>query len=77
MTAKNELDAAGLENLFKQGQMNGIDLKMISMDEAREMEPTLVGYGKQCIYSPTTSVMDTKEALDFLRKEAESEGVEI
>jgi L-2-hydroxyglutarate oxidase LhgO len=50
---------------------------MISMDRAREMEPSLVGYGNECIYSPTTSVMDTKAALEFLRAELESEGVKI
>jgi len=46
--------------LFNQGLRNKVDIKLISMKEAREMEPSLTGFGDQAIYSPTTSVMDTK-----------------
>ena len=42
---------------------------MISMSEARSMEPTLVGFGKDAIYSPTTSVIDTKKALKAFKEE--------
>ena len=48
---------------------NKIDLKLISMSEARVMEPTLVGYGNECIYSKTTSVMDTKAAMESLKSD--------
>lgn len=48
---------------------------MISMEEARSMEPSLTGYGKDAIYSPTTSVMDTKFALKIMKEELISQGV--
>ncbi len=41
------------------------------------MEPTLVGFGSQAIYSPTTSVMDTKAALKVLKDELIEQGVNI
>jgi hypothetical protein len=46
-----------------------VDIRLISMDEARAMEPTVVGFGTQAIYSPTTSVMDTKAALKVLKND--------
>ncbi len=42
---------------------------MISMAEARQMEPSLNGYGKEAIFSPTTSVIDTKLALKAFKTE--------
>ena len=47
------------------------------MSEARVMEPTLVGYGNECIYSKTTSVMDTKAAMESLKSDLKAEGVVI
>ena len=49
--------------LYEQGLKNGVELQLISLKKAREMEPTLVGHGKECIYSPSTKVMNTKIAL--------------
>jgi L-2-hydroxyglutarate oxidase LhgO len=41
------------------------------------MEPSLTGYGDQVIFSPTTSVMDTKAALQIIRKDLIEQGVQI
>lgn len=49
--------------LYEQGLKNGVELQLISLKQAREMEPTLVGHGEECIYSPSTKVMNTKIAL--------------
>ena len=57
-----------LEELYKQGLANGVDLKMISREEAEEREPTLRGAGDKVIYSPTTSVMDIHQALSHMTK---------
>ena len=37
------------------------------------MEPSLTGYGDQVIFSPTTSVMDTKAALQIIRKDSKAQ----
>lgn len=50
---------------------------MISMAEARAMEPSLTGYGNEVIYSPTTSVIDTKLALKAFKTELLEKGVNV
>lgn len=50
---------------------------MISMEEARSKEPSLTGYGKEAIYSPTTSVIDTKLALKAFKDELIGQGVQV
>lgn len=47
-----------LHQLYEQGLKNGVDLELISREEALEREPTIRGAGDQVIYSPSTSVMD-------------------
>lgn len=58
VTAGSESEMPYLHELHEQGLINGVDLKLISREEAVEREPTLRGAGDQVIYSPTTSVMD-------------------
>lgn len=77
VTCKSKQEQEAFFELFEQGLKNKVDIKIISMDEAKHMEPTLIGYGSECIYSPTTSVMDTKVALAALKNELISWGVEI
>ncbi len=47
------------------------------MTEARQIEPSLMGIGDQVIYSPTTSVMDTKQALKIMKNKLLEQGVNI
>jgi L-2-hydroxyglutarate oxidase LhgO len=49
----------------------------MSRAEARLIEPSLVGIGDQVIYSPTTSVMDTKQALKIMKDELIEQGVNV
>ena len=58
MTAGAESEMPYLHSLYQQGLTNGVDLRLISREEALEIEPTLRGFGDQVIFSPTTSVMD-------------------
>ena len=64
-----------LRKLYEQGLKNQVNLKMVSMAEARSMEPSLVGFGSEAIYSPTTSVIDTKQALKAFKDELIEKGV--
>ena len=41
------------------------------------MEPSLVGFGSEAIYSPTTSVIDTKQALNAFKDELIEKGVQV
>lgn len=68
VTAKDETELEYMNALYEQGLKNGVQLELISRSEALKMEPTLRGFGEQVIYSPTTAVMETQIALDFLMK---------
>ena len=68
MTARDPTDLQYLHKLYKQGLTNGVDLKIISRQEALEMEPALTGFGDEVIYSPTTAVMDINQAMDHMAK---------
>lgn len=52
-----------LHKLYEQGLKNGVELELISRDDAVKMEPTLAGFGDQVIFSPSTCVMDIHEAM--------------
>ena len=69
VACKSEHEVQSMYELYEQGLKNGVELQLISLKKAREMEPTLVGHGKECIYSPSTKVMNTKIALQTLRSE--------
>lgn len=77
VTCKSQAEQSAMYELYEQGMKNKIDLKLITMAEARVMEPTLVGYGNECIYSSTTSVMDTKQAMESLKSDLKVQGVVI
>jgi len=47
------------------------------MADARIMEPSLAGHGHEAIYSPTTSVIDTKLALKAFKEELIQQGVNV
>lgn len=76
VVAKNELEHAGLEELLKRGERNGVKLQMVSEKDACDIEPRARTCGK-ALFSPTTSTVDPKEVVDSLVKDAIDAGVEI
>lgn len=62
-----------LERLFETGKANGVDdLRLISADEAKALEPAL-----ECdaaIHSPSTGIVDTHELMDALLGDAQAHG---
>lgn len=49
-----------MKELYQQGLKNGVELHMISMNEAKKIDHMARGYGDEVIWSPTTSVVDSK-----------------
>lgn len=76
VVAKNEKEIDGLEELFRRGQQNGVELNEISEAEAKEIEPRVKTYGK-ALFSPNTSTVDPLEILTSLYQDAQNEGVDI
>ena len=67
-----------MHDLYKQGQINKVELHMISANEARKIDGLVRGYGNEFIWSPTTCVADAKGLCKLLASDLEQTGkVEI
>ncbi|MDR4508045.1 MAG: L-2-hydroxyglutarate oxidase [Candidatus Brocadiaceae bacterium] len=62
VVARDEKERAGLYELKKRGEKNGVLLQMVEEEELAEIEPNARTF-KNALYSPTTSVVNPKEVL--------------
>ena len=63
VVARDEADLAGLDELFRRGRVNGVELEMISREEAHEIEPRVKTH-ERALWSPTTATVDPTEGRD-------------
>ena len=63
-----------LQMLLERGEANGVPLKKISVQEARELEPRVQTVGA-ALYSPETATVNPSEVMASLVKEAEESGI--
>ena len=76
IVARDASEIAPLEELFKQGQLNGLEgLRMISSEEAGEMEPNVKA--ERAIYLPMTGIVDSHALMEFFLSKARSGGADI
>ncbi len=76
VVAKDESDLAGLDLLYSRGRANGVELEMISAEDARRLEPRV----KTCaraLWSPTTASADPAAITRSLAQDAERRGVVV
>ncbi len=76
VVTKNEEELAALAELKRRGDVNGIDLREVSEEEARDIEPRCRTVGRALV-SPTTSAVDPVAVMAALREDAEALGVAI
>jgi (S)-2-hydroxyglutarate dehydrogenase len=76
VVAKDPADLAGLEELLKRAQKNGVELHEITDKEARAIEPRIKTCGK-ALYSPTTASVDPGEVMISLVDDAQKAGINI
>lgn len=76
VVARNAGDLDGLNELFRRGKQNGIELSMITAQEAREIEPRVKTY-QNALFSPTTASVDPKLVLKHLLEDAVNEGISV
>lgn len=76
VVAKDAAELSALDELLKRGKANGIPLKEVSEQDAREIEPRVKTY-RRALFSPTTSTVDPKTVLQAMVTDAVSEGVHI
>jgi len=76
VVAKDESEVAGLEELHRRGQVNGVELSLISESEAKEIDPRVSTFEK-ALYSPSTSSVDPCRVVAALLVDARELGVEV
>ncbi|MBF0610939.1 MAG: FAD-dependent oxidoreductase [Magnetococcales bacterium] len=74
VVARHEGELAGLDELKRRGDANGVPLEMVSAEEARRLEPR-VKTCQRALFSPTTASLDPKMAMTRLVRDASREGI--
>lgn len=76
VVVKNENELPLLDELLKRGKANGVELKDITEEEAKKIEPRVKTF-KRAIFSPTTFTVDPNQVMQAMRSDAKNEGIEI
>lgn len=76
VVAKNESEVSGLYELESRAKINGVDVKIITEDEVKLIDPNIKIY-KKALYSPSTASVDPKEVCYKLRDVLIEKGINI
>ncbi len=76
VVARDERELAGLDELHRRGQANGVELEMLSRAEAHMIEPR-VKTVERALWSPRTASVNPGEVLAALAADAAAAGVRI
>lgn len=76
VVAKTEADLTGLDELYRRGKANGVELYRVSSSELREIEPMALTK-ELALWSPNTGVADPARVTTALADRAIREGVTL
>ena len=76
VVAQNEDELGRLQELYRRGLANGSRVRLVSVEEAEEIEPNIRTY-KQALYSPDTATIDPLQVCLALKHELICAGVDI
>ncbi len=76
VVAKNEQEVEGLKELKRRGDLNGVETHLISVEEAKKIEPR-VKSTELALWSPNTATVDPRECMASIAAECASQGIEI
>jgi L-2-hydroxyglutarate oxidase LhgO len=76
VVAKHEGEIEGLKELKRRGDSNGVETHLVSLAEAKKIEPR-VKTTELALWSPSTATVDPLECMAALAQEAHSRGIEI
>lgn len=76
VVAKNEAEVEGLRELKRRGDLNGVETYLISLEEAKKIEPRVRSSG-QALWSPSTVTVDPQECMAAVAAECQAMGIEI
>ncbi len=76
VVAQTESDLPQLAELQRRGLRNGVELQLMTAQQARAIEPR-VRTVQQALWSPNTATADPLEVIGAFRKDAQAEGIRI
>jgi len=76
VVAKGPDELEGLAELKRRGDRNGVDIREVSREEAREIDPVARTFEK-ALFSPTTASVDPAEVVRTLADDCVEAGVDI
>ncbi len=76
VVAKDAADLPSLDELFRRGQINGIDLQPLTEAEAKSIEPRVKTY-QRALFSPHTSTVNPLHVVNAMQQDAIREGIHI
>ena len=76
VVARNAEELIGLDELYRRGQNNGVELEMISAEAANEIEPNIYTF-ERALWSPTTSTVNPQEVVQSMQQKITKQGVSI
>ncbi|MDF0677501.1 MAG: L-2-hydroxyglutarate oxidase [Nitrospira sp.] len=76
VVAKDAADLPSLDELFRRGQLNGIELQALSEAEAKSIEPRVKTY-QRALFSPRTSTVNPLQVVNAMQQDALHEGIQI
>jgi L-2-hydroxyglutarate oxidase LhgO len=74
--AKDAEDLKSLDELFRRGQANGIELQELTDTEAKTIEPRVRTY-QRALFSPRTSTVNPLHVVNAMQEDAKREGIQI
>ncbi len=76
VVAGNEEEHQTLYELERRGKANGSNVRIIPLEEAREIEPNVVSY-KEALYSPDTASVDPLQVCLAMKDDCLASGIEL
>lgn len=76
VVAKDAGDLKSLDELFRRGQANGIELQHLTEAEAKTIEPRVKTY-QRALFSPRTSTVNPLHVVEAMQQDALREGIQI
>lgn len=76
VVAQNEAEVQGIQELYKRGQANGVEVKIVDGKELKAIEPNAKTVGI-ALYSPNTATVDPVEVCRCLQQELIAQGVQF
>ena len=76
VVTKNAKELPALDELLRRGRVNGIELHLVTAEEAHKIEPRAKTW-ERALFSPTTATVDPNMVMSAMKEDAEAEGVQI